>query len=150
MKISPSTLLLASAALLCGSSFAAAPQDPGEDRVAALEARVATLEAKLAADSGGADAAELAQMRGLVLQTKRQADQITVYLQAQAESAQALQKALEESKAKGFTYGINPDSRVTLLAGMDGFAASLQKDVPAPQPVESAQATPQQRPARAR
>ena len=41
-------------------------------------------------------------------------------------------KILELREKKGFTFGINPDSRVTLLAGWHTFAAGLQKEVPKP------------------
>ncbi len=52
------------------------------------------------------------------------------YSQAQAKAAEVLAKALEESDAQGFTYGINPESRKALLAGLRASTAAAQQAVP--------------------
>ena len=52
------------------------------------------------------------------------------YLATQAQAAQVLASALEQSDKEGFTYGINPESRHTLLRGLREIAAAAQKDVP--------------------
>jgi len=49
-------------------------------------------------------------------------------------SAKVLQDALAESLEKGFTYGINPESRVVLLAGFQQFVSALQAEVPGQAP----------------
>jgi len=57
-------------------------------------------------------------------------EDVVGYLQAQAKSAAHLQLMLAESEDKGFTFGINPDSRVALLSGFNQFVNTLQTDVP--------------------
>jgi len=54
---------------------------------------------------------------------------VVAYLNAQAESASYLKQVLVESEEKGFTYGINPDSRIVLLAGFEHFATTLETPV---------------------
>ena len=55
---------------------------------------------------------------------------IVRYLEQQAESSKALEAALDDSEAAGFTFGINPESRHILLRGWREHLAVLQKDVP--------------------
>lgn len=57
-------------------------------------------------------------------------DEVVVYLDSLARSAKQLEAALSESEEKGFTYGINPESRIVLLKGFRHVAGTLQKDVP--------------------
>ncbi len=111
--------LCAAAALVCGSNIAQPPasQDPDvallRRDVAQLKAEVAQLRAQSTADPDEVDLEE-----------------VVTYLKAQAESAADLQKMLAEAEDKGFTYGINPDSRVAMLAGFNQFTSALQTDVP--------------------
>lgn len=114
--------LLASIALAAGTSYGEPPraQSPAEE-IAELKRQVARLQADLnlvkQAAAGAAEAeAEVAT--------------VVSYLKGQAAAAAELQRVLVESKEKGFTFGINPESREVLLAGFDSFAATLQKDLP--------------------
>ena len=65
-----------------------------------------------------------------VVALEQQLEVVQTYLQAQAESAQKLSKALDASEEQGFTYGINPESRKTLLKGFRTQAAAAQKNLP--------------------
>lgn len=133
--------LAAAAALAFGGALAqpsgpraAGPQEPSAiDRLNDLEKQVAQLQAQLdtlrkappkpGAAIAGAHEESLATLR-------RQMDEVLAYLAAQAQSAKLLQQALEESREKGFTYGINPDSRIVLLTGFGQFTSTLQANVP--------------------
>jgi len=57
-------------------------------------------------------------------------DEMVGYLRTQAQSATKLKQVLADSEQKGFTYGINPDSRVVLLAGFNEFATTLETAAP--------------------
>ena len=63
------------------------------------------------------------------------------YLDAQAKSAAAMEKVLDDAEKAGFTYGINPDSRHLLLRGWRDQLSAMQKDLPgaqsAPGPVKA-------------
>jgi len=133
--------LAAAAALAAGVDLAqssglraAGPQEPSAiERLNNLEKQVAQLQAQVNAQhkvppkSGeavaGTQEQELATLR-------RQMDEVLQYLAAQATSAKLLQQALADSRAKGFTYGINPDSRSVLLDGFEQFTSTLQAKVP--------------------
>ena len=138
MKRNLSLVLLLVAALACGSSFA---QGPGE---ADLEARVAKLEAQVAALQDSLKASKPAgdELEKELAEQKRMLAKIIGYLGAQAASAKVLQDSLAESQEKGFTYGINPESRVVLLAGFQQFAGTLQSEVPGQAPAEPAEPPP--------
>jgi hypothetical protein len=130
------TLVLAAGAALARSdaSQAAAAQEPSAiERLTNLEKQVAQLKAQLEAErtpSTKGDAAPGSEPVKELAELRRQMDQVLAYLEAQAQSAAQLQAALEDSRVKGFTYGINPDSRVVLLEGFGQFTTSLQTDVP--------------------
>ena len=72
-------------------------------------------------------------------QTKTQIEQVLKYLETQAESAKAMSVVLDDSEQKGFTYGINPDSRIALLAGWRAQLEAMQKDVPTGKPPAKAE-----------
>ena len=119
--------LVAAAALVVGTSSGQEPrpieagaQDPAVE-IAELKRQVARLTAdvnqlKQAAAQGGEAGKEMEAVHG--------------YLENQAKAAAALQKVLVDSEEKGFTFGINPESREVLLAGFDEFAEVLQQDLP--------------------
>lgn len=52
------------------------------------------------------------------------------YLAAQAKAGQVLASTLDQSEKEGFTYGINPESRQTLLRGLHEVASTAQANVP--------------------
>ena len=79
-----------------------------------------------------------------VADAKLLAEKSAKYAQEQAKAAAALATALDEVEQKGFTFGINPESRVALLRGWREALAAAQRDVPivpepmpAPTPVKS-------------
>ena len=119
MKHSLSLALFALAALVCGSTFAQAPrtQDPS---VAALKRDLVALQVEVA---------QLKEQVGTVEGDVTLQD-VVDYLQAQAKSARYLQDKLADSEDKGFTWGINPDSRIVMLEGFNDFVNTLQTDVP--------------------
>ena len=128
MKIHPTLPILAVLALAwCGLNFAQAQEQSPTERLGALEKQVralqgeiAKLQARLGPQTKGPD---LGDTRVLV-------EELVVYVNAQAKGAQQLAQTLAQSEEKGFTYGINPDSRIVLLKGMNSFVDSLQRNVP--------------------
>ena len=132
------TLALAAFAALARSDAprAAAPQDPSAiDRLEVLEKEVVQLKAQLEAlrktPPKGAAAAAPAEGDKELAVLREQMDQVLAYLAAQSEGAARLQEALDDSREKGFTFGINPDSRVVMLEGFGQFTSTLRTDVPA-------------------
>ena len=117
MKHSLSLSLFALAALVCGSTFAQAPRTQDPD-VAALKRDVVRLQS------------ELALLIAVSEDEEGQIDEVLEYLNAQAASAKFLQEKLADSEDKGFTWGINPDSRIVMLEGFNDFVNTLQTDVP--------------------
>jgi hypothetical protein len=97
---------------------ASAPQVPSD-----LALRVASLET------------ELVLLKAQVSQMRASNAQFATFVRTQGESAQALLAVLDDSEQKGFTFGINPDSRIVLLSGMRNFLTSLQQNVPPLVPV---------------
>ena len=59
-----------------------------------------------------------------------QLEEVQGYLQAQADSAVALSKALILSEEQGFTAGMNFESRFTMLNGFHAHIDTLVKNVP--------------------
>ncbi len=96
----PTRLTQAFAATLLVASGAAWKQDQNEE----LTKRVESLEGEL---------------------TKVQS-----YLQAQAKASESYEKALQSVEDAGFTAGINPDSRTTLLSAMRADLKARRKAVP--------------------
>ena len=128
MKIHPSIPVLAAIALAwCGLTFAQAQQQSPTERLAALEKQVQALQ-KQVADlqlqlGGGAKGMDVKEMTKLV-------EGLVAYVEAQAKGAGQLVDALAVSKEKGFTAGINPDSRTVMLDGMNKFLGGMQRGVP--------------------
>lgn len=77
-------------------------------------------------------------------ETKRTLEQVVRYLDLQAQNAKAMEAVLDDSEAKGFTFGINPESRSVLLKGWREQCAAQQRDVPA---VKVAKKDPAEKPA---
>ena len=62
-------------------------------------------------------------------------DETVSHLHRQSEGAGYLRDALSESEEKGFTFGINPESREVMLAGLRSFIDAVQQELP-PMPEE--------------
>ena len=139
MRAHPSlAVALVLAALIGGASFAQGPQQPDlEQRVDALETEVKAMKSEVAELKRRLRAAQAEPEAG-VAANAQQVQQVVDYLDAVAKSAVSLDKVLSESEDKGFTYGINPDSRKVLLKGFHDFTATLQKDVPGKAPAGDA------------
>ena len=123
------------------TSRAAQAQQGGSpiERLEKLEAQVADLKAQVAKLEGAKPVAAKPQPvakpdSAPVKELGQQMEAVIGYLAAVAQSAQRLEQALMESEQKGFTYGINPDSRTVLLAGFNQLTTTLQTDVPAAKP----------------
>lgn len=115
--------LVAAAALAAGTvqgASARQTQTPAEE-IAELKRQIARLQG---------DVNLLKQNAAAAGEAEAEMQQVVVYLRAQAQAAGGLQRVLAEAEAKGFTYGINPESREVLLAGFDAFAQTLQTDLP--------------------
>ncbi|MBK7876454.1 MAG: hypothetical protein IPJ77_11995 [Planctomycetes bacterium] len=109
-----------------GSTALAAPQ-AGDTKDAKKDAAAMELEAlKLKCDALGAELAD----------TKGALEQVVKYLDAQSQHAKAMEAVLDDAEKKGFTFGINPESREVLLKGWREQCAALQRDVPALKPAK--------------
>jgi len=113
------------AILLACALFAGGAWSDERAQKADLETRVAELERRLADTerSGAALSSELGALRA----TDRE---ILAYLQRQAQAANTMQDVLDASEAKGFTAGINPNSRIELLAGLRSLYSAAAADIP--------------------
>ena len=111
---------LALAMVMCGLAFS---QDPPAQET--TEKKLERLEKELVATRERAEslATTLARMQVAL-------DGTLKYLAAQAEQSKHVAKALDESEAAGFTYGINPNSRMILLAAWREQLARVQAEVP--------------------
>lgn len=131
MNIKQSFVVLGTAAL-CGLALAQTPVAPTSvERIDALEKQVAALRTQVFADQQAA-IDELAAMRKELAESREQVTQVNNWAANQATGAAELATVLDDSEQKGFTFGINPESRISLLAGWRAFAAGLQKDAPKP------------------
>ena len=125
MKTLPAISIVCAASLLFGLATAQSPAQPEQD-VATLRAEVAALRAevdKLKSTDASELETQLEETRALV-------DQLAEWSRTQAAGADALTRALTDSQEKGFTFGINPESREVLLAGIRSFAGGMQQGVP--------------------
>jgi hypothetical protein len=118
--------LAAAAVLGVGTPTGKPAQDPTAE-IAELKRQVARLQADVGALKQAVASAEQSE----------EEKQLVAYVEAQAKAAGVLRKVLDESEAKGFTYGINPESREVLLAGLHEFAQVLQDNVPGAKPAAS-------------
>lgn len=134
---SPVTVLAVAALIACGLSFArpvpaAQIELELEERVESLEKEVSALKSELTALRKAPAPADPA---GATLQADF--EEIVRWIRAQGEAGVALQRALDDSRAKGFTAGINPESRNVLLAGLGAVANASKQQLKlgvAPQP----------------
>ncbi len=118
----PTVLLLA--ALFAGGAWSqerTQSQDLAQ-RVDALEAELQRSQRAMAALEAE-QAAAAARLR-----------QMETYLASQAGAARTLATVLDDVERLGFTAGINPDSRVRLLAGLRAQIAASQRAVPGSPP----------------
>lgn len=99
---------------LASSNVAPNAQDDSVD----LKATVLNLEA------------EVQELRVTVENSERVTRETIAYLQTISKSSAQLSKTLDSVEDKGFTAGINPASRETLLSGWRTSLSKLQKNVP--------------------
>lgn len=120
MKTSLSLMLACGAATLSGLAFSQNPPQPSP-----LDHKIELLEQDIVSNRQNMEeiSAELGE-------TKATLDAALKYIAAQAQGAKAMAETLDDSEVKGFTYGINPDSRHALLKGWRDQLAAAQKDVP--------------------
>ena len=123
-------VLLTAATVLGSLAFSQNP--PAQ---ATPEKRIEKLEGELAATRQHVEAlaAELTAANGRLTA-------VVKYLDAQSKGAAGMSSTLDASEKAGFTYGINPDSRLILLEGWREQLAGIQKGLPAvpPAPVPPA------------
>ncbi len=119
-------LLSACALVLLVSGGVAFSQGEGQSQAGA-DKRVEMLEGELAAlkQKSEASAADLAETKALLSKT-------LTYLEAQSKSAGTMAATLDEAERLGFTYGINPESRTTLLRGWREQLTAAQAALPTP------------------
>ncbi|MCY2960890.1 MAG: hypothetical protein NTY35_12065 [Planctomycetota bacterium] len=72
---------------------------------------------------------------------KNLAEKGAKYAAEQAKAAGAMLETLDASEKAGFTFGINPDSRVVLLRGWREALNAAQREVPALPPAPPASKT---------
>jgi hypothetical protein len=131
MKVQPMIVVGLLGALVCGTAFS--QQGGGKDD---LEARVAAQEQRI-----DELARELSETRALL-------DEAVTYQKARSKAAQAMLPVFQTAEDKGYTAGINYESREVLLAGWRKFMADAGKGLPgSPEPddPEPADAQPVQR-----
>jgi DNA anti-recombination protein RmuC len=120
------SLIAVAGALACGLTLARPVQDEREplERLEALEKQVGELKSELATlRKAATPAAGVASPEEAL---RADLEQALRWIQTQSQAADALNAALEESRAKGFTAGINPDSRNALLAGFAELTKAMK------------------------
>jgi hypothetical protein len=126
---SKKTLVLVGTAVLCGLALAQTPpQRTPTERLEALEKDVVELRVRL--DAQAANAGEILALKKELFETRAIVDQLTQWTATQAEDALVLSRVLDEVQEKGFTAGINPDSRILLLGGLRGFLLGMRRELP--------------------
>ena len=111
MKLHAISAVLAAPLFLVGPMV----QDGGQDELASL-----------VAEQGRA----LAELRIELTETQDRLEMTLAYLKQQADAAKTLEGNLSQVESLGFTAGINPRSRETLLSGWRGYLAGQQSGVP--------------------
>ncbi len=74
--------------------------------------------------------AEVQELRSELENSQRVTRETVSYLQNMAKTAALMSNTLDTAEQKGFTAGINPASRETLLEGWRAQLSKLQKNVP--------------------
>ena len=120
-----------------GSGPEASPSQDPRERIATLEREVAELKLEVQNLRQGGGDSELAKQ---LTAQKADLQKLIEWARAQGQAATALQTALEDARTKGFTAGINPDSREVLLTGFEQLTGSLKAD-PLPVDTKSAKKT---------
>jgi len=136
-KLLPVVSFLVLSGVVAAALRASAPaqaQSQASAQAQGLEARVATLEAELAAEKKKHE------------ETRALLDQTLQYLDKQSKAAQTLLGVLDESEKQGFSVGENWSSRKTLLAGLRAYWGDAQAGLPKP-PAAAPAAKPAQAPA---
>jgi hypothetical protein len=120
-----------------GSWRSAAAQEVAQDAAPGVDARLAALEAKVATLEKKNEESRL-----LVEQT-------VVWLEKHGKAAQTLNGVLDQAQEQGFAVGENWKSRETLLIGLRAYLATSQSDLPKlPAAPPAPQPAPAKRPAR--
>ncbi|HTF87484.1 MAG TPA: hypothetical protein VK843_03670 [Planctomycetota bacterium] len=132
---SKQTLVVFGTAALCGLALAQTPTPtpPPGARLDALEKEVKSLNARLDALPAPMNN-DVAALKKELGETRVLVNQLVSWAANQADGAVELARILDDSEQKGFTFGINPDSRVVLLGGWRSYLAGVQKDAPKPVP----------------
>jgi hypothetical protein len=127
---SKNILIVLGAAVLCGIALAQTPTPATPtERLDALEREVAGLRAK-SSKPQAPEGDELAAVKKELAETRLLAKQLASWVNAQAAAAAQLELVFDDSEQKGFTYGINPESRTVLLSGWRAFYTGMQADLP--------------------
>lgn len=131
MKLQLTFAVVASALLASSLAFnsAAAPQDPVQQRLDAMQKDILDSRARVEHM-----VEELKGARKTIEETQK-------YIDAQAKSAKTMAEVLDESEKAGFTFGINPESRVLLLQGWRNELGERQQGVPTPLPSKESKDT---------
>lgn len=119
MSTTPLLSLIATGCLALAAYQSGQAAD-AESRLAAVEKDVLELK-----KSAAVHAKVLADSRGLTEKTAK-------YIAEQAKAATSMLDTLDASEKAGFTFGINPESRILLLQGWRESLAAAQKDLPLP------------------
>lgn len=73
---------------------------------------------------------EVQELRTMAENSERVTRETIAYLTTLSKTSSELSKTLDSAEEKGFTAGINPSSRETLLSGWRAQLAKLQENVP--------------------
>ena len=73
---------------------------------------------------------EVQELREMAENSERVTRETIAYLTTLSKTSSELSKTLDSAEEKGFTAGINPSSRETLLSGWRAQLAKLQENVP--------------------
>jgi len=131
MKLQLSFAVVASALLASSLAFnsVAAPQDPVQQRLDAMQKDILDSRARVE------------QMVEELKGARKTIEETQKYIDAQAKSAKTMAEVLDESEKAGFTFGINPESRVLLLQGWRDELGARQEGVPTPLPSKDSKDT---------
>ncbi len=119
MSTTPLLSLIATGCLAL-AAFQSGQTADAEKRLAAVEKEVAELKSTTAEHDK-----VLGESRALSEKTAK-------YVAEQAKAAALMVETLDQSEKAGFTFGINPESRILLLQGWREALAAAQKDLPLP------------------